>query len=266
MFSAFFINRPKFALVISIVISLAGLIALNALPIAEYPDIAPPQVKVSTSYPGANATVVEQSVASPIEAKVNGVDNMLYMSSTSGNDGSYELTITFAVGTDPDIAAVNVQNRVATANSSLPQDVIRQGVITQKQSTSMLLVINLVSPDESKDSLFLSNYASINIQDALARINGVGSVSQFGALDYGMRIWLDPDKLTALELTTKDISNAIESQNIQATAGQLGAPPFEGTPQFQYTLQAKGRLTSVPEFEQIVVRANRDGSGSSPLC
>ncbi len=260
MFSAFFINRPKFALVISIVISLAGLIALNALPIAEYPDIAPPQVKVSTSYPGANATVVEQSVASPIEAKVNGVENMLYMSSTSGNDGSYVLTITFAVGTDPDIAAVNVQNRVATANSSLPQDVIRQGVITQKQSTSMLLVVNLVSPDESKDSLFLSNYASINIQDALARINGVGSVSQFGALDYGMRIWLDPDKLTALQLTTKDISNAIESQNIQATAGQLGAPPFEGTPQFQYTLQAKGRLTSVSEFEQIVVRANRDGS------
>ncbi|MFD2204533.1 efflux RND transporter permease subunit [Kiloniella antarctica] len=260
MFSAFFINRPKFALVISIVISLAGLIALNALPVAEYPDIAPPQVKVSTSYPGANATVVEQSVAAPIEAKVNGVENMLYMSSTSGNDGSYELTITFAVGTDPDIAAVNVQNRVATANSSLPQDVIRQGVITQKQSTSMLLVVNLVSPDESKDSLFLSNYASINIQDALARINGVGSVSQFGALDYGMRIWLDPNKLTALELTTKDISNAIESQNIQATAGQLGAPPFDGTPQFQYTLQAKGRLTSVAEFEQIVIRANRDGS------
>ena len=260
MFSAFFINRPKFALVISIVISLAGLIALNSLPIAEYPDIAPPQVKVTTSYPGANATVVEQSVASPIEAKVNGVENMLYMSSTSGNNGSYELTITFAVGTDPDIAAVNVQNRVATANSSLPQDVIRQGVITQKQSTSMLLVVNLLSPNESKDSLFLSNYASINIQDALARINGVGSVSQFGALDYGMRIWLDPDKLTALSLTTKDISNAIESQNIQATAGQLGAPPFDGTPQFQYTLQAKGRLTSIPEFEQIVIRANKDGS------
>ncbi|MEH6629805.1 MAG: multidrug efflux RND transporter permease subunit [Halopseudomonas aestusnigri] len=260
MFSAFFINRPKFALVISIVISLAGIIALNSLPIAEYPDIAPPQVKVTTSYPGANATVVEQSVASPIEAKVNGVENMLYMSSTSGNDGSYELTITFAVGTDPDIAAVNVQNRVATANSSLPQDVIRQGVITQKQSTSMLLVINLVSPNESKDSLFLSNYASINIQDALARINGVGSVAQFGALDYGMRIWLDPDKLTALRLTTKDISNAIESQNIQATAGQLGAPPFSGTPQFQYTLQAKGRLTSIPEFEQIIIRANKDGS------
>mgnify|MGYP000576370238 CR=1 FL=1 len=260
MFSAFFINRPKFALVISIVISLAGIIALNALPIAEYPDIAPPQVKVSTSYPGANATVVEQSVAAPIEAKVNGVDNMLYMSSTSSNDGSYELTVTFAVGTDPDIAAVNVQNRVATANSSLPQDVIRQGVITQKQSTSMLLVINLVSPDESKDSLFLSNYASINIQDALARISGVGSVSQFGALDYGMRVWLNPDKLTALGLATSDISDAIESQNIQATAGQLGAPPFEGTPQFQYTLQAKGRLTSVKEFEQVVIRANRDGS------
>ena len=260
MFSAFFINRPKFALVISIVITLVGIISLQSLPIAEYPDIAPPQVKVTASYPGANANVVEQSVAAPIEAKVNGVDDMLYMSSTSSNDGSYALTVTFKVGTDPDIAAVNVQNRVATANSSLPQDVIRQGVITQKQSTSMLLLINLLSPDNSQDSLTLSNYSSIYIQDALARINGVGSVSQFGALDYGMRVWLNPDKLTALELTTKDIANAIESQNIQATAGQLGAPPYDGEPQFQYTLQAKGRLTTVEEFEKIVVRANNDGS------
>ncbi|WP_020590805.1 efflux RND transporter permease subunit [Kiloniella laminariae] len=260
MFSAFFINRPKFALVISIVIVLAGIIALKGLPVAEYPEITPPQVKVTATYPGANATVVEQSVAAPIEAKVNGVDDMLYMSSTSNNDGGYELTVTFAVGTDPDIAAVNVQNRVATANASLPQDVIRQGVITQKQSTSMLLVINLVSPDNSQDTLFLSNYASIYIQDNLARINGVGSVSQFGALDYGMRVWIDPDKLTAFGLTTKDVAAAIESQNIQATAGQLGAPPFEGTPQFQYTLQAKGRLTSPEEFEDIIVRANNDGS------
>ncbi|WP_417427785.1 efflux RND transporter permease subunit [Kiloniella sp.] len=260
MFSALFINRPKFALVISIVISLAGIIALNSIPVAEYPDITPPQVKVTTNYPGANATVVEQSVAAPIEAKVNGVDGMLYMSSTSSNDGSYDLTVTFAVGTDPDIAAVNVQNRVATANASLPAEVTRQGVITQKQSTSMLLVINMVSPDNTQDSLFLSNYASIYIQDSLARINGVGNVSQFGALDYGMRVWLNPDRLTAVGLTTKDVSEAIENQNIQATAGQLGAPPFEGTPQFQYTLQAKGRLTTVEEFENIVIRANQDGS------
>ncbi len=260
MLSGFFISHPKFALVISIVISLTGALALNALPVAEYPDIAPPQVTVTAYYPGANAAIVEQSVAGPIEAKVNGVDNMLYMSSTSGNDGSYQLTITFATGTNPDIAAVNVQNRVSTANASLPQDVIRQGVITQKQSTSMLLIINLVSPDNSQDSLFLSNYASISVQDALSRINGVGSVSQFGALDYGMRIWIAPDKLTALGLTIKDLSSAIQNQNVQATAGQLGAPPFAGTPQFQYTLQAKGRLTSVAEFEQIIVRANQDGS------
>lgn len=260
MFSLFFIDRPKFALVISIVISIVGLIAVNLIPVAEFPEITPPQIKVSTSYPGASAEVVEQSVAAPIEAQVNGVDDMLYMSSTSTNDGRYELTVTFAVGTDPDIAAVNVQNRVTVANAQLPQEVTRQGVITQKQSTSMLLVINLISPEKTHDELFLSNYASIYMQDALSRINGVGSVSQFGALDYGMRVWLNPDRLTALGLTTADISNAIQGQNIQASAGQLGAPPFEGEPQFQYTLQAKGRLVTVEEFENIIVRAEADGS------
>ena len=260
MFSAFFINRPKFALVISIVITLAGLIAINAIPVAEFPDITPPQIRVTTSYPGASAEVVEQSVAAPIEAQVNGVDNMLYMSSTSSNNGSYELTVTFAVGTDPDIASVNVQNRVAIAESQLPQEVVRQGISTQKQSTSMLLVINLLSPNSTHDALFLSNYASIYMQDRLSRINGVGSVSQFGALDYGMRVWMDPARLTALELTTTDVSRAIEGQNIQASAGQLGAPPFKGQPQFQYTLQAKGRLVSIEEFENIIIRANADGS------
>ncbi len=260
MFSAFFIDRPKFAFVISIIITLAGLISIYSIPVAEYPDITPPQVQVSTSYPGANAATVQESVATPIEAQVNGVDDMIYMSSTSANDGSYVLTVTFEVGTDPDIAAVNVQNRVAIATSQLPEEVTRQGVVTQKQSTSMLLVINLISPESTLDSLFLSNYASINIQDRLSRINGVGSVSQFGALDYGMRIWLDPDRLTTLELTTADIANAIRAQNIQATAGQLGAPPFEGEPQFQYTLQAKGRLASVEEFENIIIRADPLGS------
>ena len=260
MFSAFFIDRPKFALVISIVFVIAGILAINLIPVAEYPDITPPQVKVSTSYPGASAEVVEQSVAGPIEAQVNGVDDMLYMSSTSANNGNYELTVTFAVGTDPDIAAVNVQNRVAVASAQLPSEVTRQGVTTRKQSTSMLLVINLLSPDGSHDALFLSNYASIYIQDQLARISGVGNVSQFGALDYGMRVWMEPDRLTALNLTTTDIANAIKAQNIQASAGQLGAPPFAGEPQFQYTLQAKGRLVSVEEFENIIVRANADGS------
>ncbi len=260
MLSGFFIDRPKFALVISIVFLLAGGISINLIPVAEFPDITPPQVQVTTSYPGANANVVEQSVAAPIEAQVNGVDGMLYMSSTSSNSGSYELTVTFEVGTDPDIAAVNVQNRVSIATAQLPQEVRDQGITTQKQSANMLLVINLSSPEGSRDALFLSNYASIYMQDRLSRINGVGSVSQFGALDYGMRIWMDPERLTSLGLTTSDVANAIESQNIQASAGQLGAPPFEDTPTFQYTLQAKGRLVTVDEFENIVIRAEADGS------
>lgn len=260
MFSAFFIDRPKFALVISIIIVLAGLIAIQSIPVAEFPEITPPQVTVTTAYPGASAEVVEQSVAAPIEAQVNGVDNMLYMSSTSSNDGSYQLTVTFEVGTDADIAAVNVQNRVAVATAQLPREVTRQGVTTKKQSTSMLLVINLISPDGTRDELFLSNYASIYMQDALTRLSGVGNASQFGALDYGMRVWMDPDRLAGLSLTTNDVANAIETQNIQASAGQLGAPPFEGEPQFQYTLQAKGRLVSIAEFENVVIRANSDGS------
>ena len=260
MFSAFFISRPKFALVISIVISLAGLIALSVLPVEEFPDVAPPQVQVTANYTGANATAVEQSVAAPIEDKVNGVDDMLYMSSNSNNDGTYTLTVTFDVGTNPDIAAVNVQNRVATATAQLPSEVTRSGVTTKKQSSSLLMVITLLSPKQSRDALFLSNYASINIQDSLSRIKGVGSVSQFGPLDYGMRVWLDPDRLTSLNLTTADVSNAISSQNVQATAGQLGAPPYDTRSQFQLTIQAKGRLKTVEEFGNIVLRANADGS------
>ena len=260
MLSSFFIDRPRFALVISVVFLLAGGLSIAVLPVAEFPVITPPQVSVTTSYPGASAEVVEQSVAGPIEAQVNGVDDMLYMSSSSTSNGSYQLTVTFAVGTDPDIAAVNVQNRVAITTGQLPQEVTREGVITQKQSSNMLLVVNLLSPDNSRDSLFLSNYASIHIQDTLSRINGVGNVAQFGALDYGMRVWMDTDRLTSLGLTTTDVTAAIQAQNIQASAGQLGAPPFEGQPQFQYTLQAKGRLVTVPEFESIVIRANEDGS------
>ena len=260
MFSTFFIHRPKFAFVIAIVMMIAGAISLNAIPVNQFPDITPPQVTVTTSYPGASAQVVEESVASIIEAEINGVDDMLYMSSTSGNDGSYSLTVTFAVGTDPDMATVNVQNRVAQVNAKLPGDVTRQGIVTKKQSSSMLMVINFFSQDNSLDDVFQSNYVSINIQDQLARINGVGSVSQFGAKDYGMRVWLNPDRLTALNVTTTDVSNAIRSQNIQASAGQLGAPPFEDDQQFQYTLQAKGRLVTVEEFENIIIRANADGS------
>jgi len=260
MFSLFFINRPKFALVISIVMVIAGALAMLTLPIAQYPEITPPQVQVTARYPGANAEVVEQAVATPIEAQVNGVDDMLYMSSSSANDGSYTLTITFAVGTDPDQAAINVQNRVSLAQSTLPQDVVRQGVTTKKQSTNMLLVANIYSPNNSHDALFLSNYASIYIQDSLARINGVGSASQFGALDYGMRVWLDPDRMMALNLNAGDISTAISEQNIQASVGIIGQPPINSGQQFQYSLRATGRLTSQSEFENILVRANPDGS------
>ena len=260
MFLDFFISRPRFAFVVAIVITLAGAIALNALPIAEYPNITPPQVKVTANYSGANAEVVKQSIAIPIEEQVNGVDDMLYMSSSSGNDGSYELTVTFAVGTDPDTAAVNVQNRVAIATPKLPADVTRTGVVTKKQSSNMLLVVNVVSPDESRDAIFLSNYASINIEGSLSRLNGVGNVSQFGPLDYGMRVWMDPDRMTALGITTTDVANAIEEQNLLATAGSLGAPPFTNDAQFQLSIQAKGRLATVEEFGGIIVRANTDGS------
>ncbi|USG59529.1 multidrug efflux RND transporter permease subunit [Sneathiella marina] len=260
MFSAFFITRPKFAFVISIVLTIVGLIGLKALPIEQFPNITPPVVQVTTSYPGANAQVVIDTVASVIEREVNGVDNMIYMSSTSDNNGGYSLTVSFEIGTDPDINTVNVQNRVAQALSSLPEDVTRQGVVTQKQSTSMLLVVNLVSPKGTYDRLFLSNYAAINVEDPLKRTNGVGDVSQFGQLDYSMRIWLDTNRLVGFGLTATDVANAIRSQNIQASAGQIGAPPFDGPQQRQYTLEAKGRLNSVEEFENIIIRANLNGS------
>lgn len=260
MFSDFFIFRPQFAFVISIVITLAGAIALNILPVAEYPNITPPQVKVTASYLGANADVVKQSIAIPIEEQVNGVDDMLYMSSSSGSDGSYELTVTFAVGTNPDTAAVNVQNRVTIATPRLPADVTRTGVVTKKQSSNMLLVVNVVSPDESRDAIFISNYASINIEGSLSRLKGVSNVSQFGPLDYGMRVWMDPDRMTALNITTTDVSNAIGGQNLLATAGSIGAPPFTNDAQFQLSIQAKGRLSTVEEFGNIIIRANTDGS------
>jgi hydrophobe/amphiphile efflux-1 (HAE1) family protein len=260
MFSALFIERPKFAFVISIVITLAGLIALQALPVAQYPEITPPVVQVTASYSGASAEVVEQTVAAPIEAEVNGVDDMIYMSSSSTNDGGYSLNVTFAVGTDPDLAAINVQNRVALATPRLPDEVTRQGVSVKKRSTNMLMVINLISPQQSHDALFLSNYASINLRDAVIRLPGVGDAQILGALDYGMRVWLDPDRMTSLGLSTSDVVGAIRGQNIQASAGQLGAPPVQSNQQFQYTLQAKGRLKSAEEFGDIVLRAESGGS------
>jgi multidrug efflux pump len=260
MFSQFFISRPKFAFVISIVISLAGFLAMQVLPIAEFPKISPPVVEVSASYPGADSDVVRETVAAPIEQEVNGVEGMLYMSSKSANDGSYVLTVTFEIGTDSDLAQINVQNRVNRANPKLPADVVKQGVKVDKKSTEMVMVVNLFSPNSTYDGLFLSNFTNINVLNDLSRVDGVSDASILGGLDYGMRIWLDPEKMAALGVTTSDLQQVINEQNVQVPAGQLGGAPSPADQQFQYTLKAKGRLTAPEEFENLVVRSRSDGS------
>ena len=259
MISAVFVDRPRLAMVISIVITLAGLIAMRAIPVAQFPEIVPPQVSVTTSYPGAGAEVVEATVAQVIEAQVVGVENMLYMKSTSGNDGSYTLTVSFSVGSDADINTVNVQNRVAQALPKLPEEVQRQGVTTKKKSAAFLQMVSLYSPDQSRDALYLSNYATINVIDQIKQVPGVGDAFLFGSLDYAMRIWLDSERLTSLGLTPNDVVTAIRSQNIQAAAGRIGAQPMADA-ELQLNIQTQGRLTDAAEFERIVVRANPDGS------
>ncbi|KIC44200.1 RND transporter [Ruegeria sp. ANG-S4] len=260
MFSALFISRPKLALVISLVLTIMGGIGYLVLPVAQFPDITPPVVSVTTTYTGANAETVENTVAAPIEAQVNGVDDMIYMTSTSSDNGSYSLNVTFEVGTDPDIASVNVQNRVAQAMSSLPTEVTSSGVVTQKASTNMLLLVTLTSPNGTYDSVFLSNYASINLKDALARVQGVGKADVLTNLEYAMRIWMDPDKMAALSITPGDVINAIREQNIEVSAGSIGSPPVPEGQTFQYTIKTKGRLTSAAEFGEIVIRTGDAGS------
>jgi hydrophobe/amphiphile efflux-1 (HAE1) family protein len=260
MLSSVFIDRPRLAIVISIVITVAGLVALFQIPIAQFPNIVPPQIAVTANYAGASAEVVEATVAQPIEARVIGVDNMLYMKSTSGNDGSYTLNVTFAVGTDPDLNTVKVQNRVGLAEAQLPADVRAQGISVTKKSSALLQVIAMTSPDGRYDQLFLSNYATINIIDQLKSVPGVGDVTLFSPSDYSMKVWLDTDRLTGYGLVPSDIANALKTQNIQAAIGRIGAQPALPDQQFQLNIQSKGRLSSAEEFGAVVVRANPDGS------
>ena len=260
MLSAIFVDRPRLAIVIAIVTTIAGALALYTIPIAQYPDIVPPQVSVTTSFPGASASVVDTTIAQPIEAQVVGVDKMIYMKSVSGDDGSYTLTASFELGTDPDINTVNVNNRVQTALSSLPQDVQRQGVTVKKKSSALLGVIAVYSPRHTHDPLFISNYVTINLLDQIKSTPGVGDATLWGPQDYSMRVWVRTDRLTGLGLATGDIINAVKSQNVQAAVGRIGARPIADEQQLQLNIQTQGRLSSVAEFENIVMRTNPDGS------
>jgi hydrophobe/amphiphile efflux-1 (HAE1) family protein len=260
MLSSVFVDRPRLAIVIAIVTVIAGLLSLLAIPVAQYPDIVPPQVSVSTVYPGASAAVVEATVAQPIEAQIVGVDKAIYMKSVSGNDGSYSLLVSFDLGTDPDINAVNVNNRVQIALSKLPEEVKRQGVTVKKKSSALLGVIALYSPKKTHDPLFISNYVTINLLDQLRSTPGVGDAQLFGAQDYAIRAWVKTDRLTGLGLTTGDVISAIQSQNVQAAVGRIGARPISNDQQLQLSIQTQGRLTSLDDFEKIVIRTNKDGS------
>ncbi|HBR47422.1 MAG TPA: hydrophobe/amphiphile efflux-1 family RND transporter, partial [Afipia sp.] len=259
MISKFFIERPVLSNVIAILMILIGGVALFSLAVAQYPDVVPPTVQVTTRYPGASAKTVIDTVALPIEQQVNGVEGMLYMQSYSGADGSYTLTVTFRIGTNLDFAQVLVQNRVSSALSQLPQSVQTQGVTVQKKSTAILLFVTLTSPNATYDSLYLSNYATINIRDELSRLPGVGSVNVFGAGQYSMRVWLDPNKLQALELMPQDVIQAIQQQSQQVTAGQIGMPPTPQGQAFQYTLNVQGRLDETSEFDDVIVKTGSNG-------
>ncbi len=261
MFSKFFIDRPIFATVLAILMVIAGLITISSLPVTQYPDITPPTVNVSATYPGANASTIARTVGVPIEEQINGVENMLYMSSTSSSDGSYNLTITFEQGTDIDQAAINVQNRLSLAQSQLPTDVVEQGLQVNKESTNIVLFCSLTGDEEHNyDALYLTNYANINLVNALARVKGVGGVDAFGGGNYSMRIWLDPEAMRARGLTPADVREAITSQNMEVSAGTVGAAPNPDNDAFQFTLTSQGQLSTAEEFENIILRA--DGNGA----
>jgi len=260
MISAIFIDRPRLAVVIALVITIAGALALTRIPVAQFPDIVPPQTVVSATFPGASAAVVESSIAQPIEAQVVGVDKMIYMSSTSGNDGSYNLTVSFTLGSDPDINTNAVNNRVQTALAQLPQEVQLEGLTIQKKSSAVLQFLMLYSENGEQDPLFITNYAIINVLDVLSRTPGVGQARLFGALNYSMRIWFDTQRLNNLQMTPADVIAAIQAQNVEAPVGRIGARPIAKDQQFQLNLQTLGRLTTSEQFGNIVLRANPDGS------
>ena len=260
MISAIFVDRPRLAVVIALVITIAGGLALMRIPVAQFPDIVPPQTVVSATFPGASAAVVETSIAQPIEAQVVGVDKMIYMNSTSGNDGSYNLTVSFVLGSDPDINTNAVNNRVQTALAQLPPEVQLEGLTIQKKSSAVLQFIMLYSENGKQDPLFITNYAIINVLDVLSRTPGVGQARLFGALNYSMRIWFDTQRLNNLQLTPTDVIAAIQAQNVVAPVGRIGARPISKDQQFQLNLQTQGRLTTPEEFGNIVLRANPDGS------
>ena len=261
MFSKFFIDRPIFATVLAILMIIAGLLTVKSLPVAQYPEITPPTVQVSAVYPGADAQTVAETVGVPIEEQVNGVEGMMYMSSNSGADGSYGLTVTFEVGTDIDMATVKVQNRVALAEPSLPSSVKQQGVSVTSRSTNIIMFVALETDrPELYDALYLTNYAKLNIVDELSRVDGVGEVGAFGAGDYSMRVWLDPEKMRVRGLTPSDVYSAIQSQNMEVSAGNVGAPPSNSISQFQFSLTSQGRLKTPEEFGNIVIATNADGS------
>src|SRR4051794_28728089 len=254
MFSRFFINRPIFASVLSIVIVLGGSVALFTLPVAQYPEITPPTVEVSASYPGANAQVVADTVAAPIEQQVNGVEGMLYMSSQCTNDGNYTLTVTFKPGSDLNISQVLVQNRESLAEPTLPELVKRRGISVKKKSPNVLLIVNLVSKDSSRTNLELSNYATIQIRDELSRVPGVGDITYLGQRDYSMRLWLDPAKMAAYNLNAQDVIAAVQAQNVQVAAGQIGQPPTPSGQVTQYIITTLGRLENTEQFSNIVLK------------
>ena len=259
MFSRFFINRPIFATVIALIMIFAGVLCYSSLPVAQYPDITPPTVMVFATYPGANAETVAQTVGVPIEEQVNGVEGMLYMNSNSGSDGSYSLTVTFKNGTDIDQAAIDVQNRISLANAQLPSEVAQQGISVNKQSSNNVLFIALQGDSTLYDALYLTNYAKLHMTDPLTRVEGVGGVMAFGAGEYSMRVWLNPDAMRARGLNPSDVVSAIQSQNMEVGVGAVGNPPDNGDAQFSFTLTSQGRLITPEEFSDIILRSDENG-------